>query len=379
MRRFISFFLFLILYSQYLSADLTQTHYGSKDKVIKWNPGHYLRIGIHQKKQDLTNKQRQFEIIRNQPLIQGVQIPYRWHDLEYAKGKYDFSEIESDLAYLQSMGKRLIIQIQTTTFGDGSQVSPVPSYILKNPMYNGGVWIGNNIDHGSFGRKVIKTWVPAINEKLILFHKALGNRFNDEPFVEAVNTEETAVGKMSLLEEKFHGYTTAKFTEAYKRRLISLKAAFPNTVVIGFTNYLTLSNGYNKDDQTKFLESIMDTCYSIGIGVGGPDLIIPFAISSKKNDLMRTIPSYSLIEKRRDLLPKGMAVMWNSFRHASSEELYWTFDELIDYGVDILGLNYIFWQYVPIGKYEGASIYDAFKSINNKRGKINTVTPANLR
>ena len=39
--------------------------------------------------------------------IEGVQIVYSWKSLEHAKGEYDFSQIESDLAFLEKRGKKL--------------------------------------------------------------------------------------------------------------------------------------------------------------------------------------------------------------------------------------------------------------------------------
>ncbi|TFH26881.1 MAG: hypothetical protein E4H10_05670, partial [Bacteroidia bacterium] len=44
------------------------------------------------------------------PGIDGAQITYSWKQLEPGKNTYDFSEIEADLDFLNSKGKKLFIQ-----------------------------------------------------------------------------------------------------------------------------------------------------------------------------------------------------------------------------------------------------------------------------
>jgi len=68
--------------------------------------------------------------------FEGAQIMYSWRQLEKSKGKYDFSDIRSDIKYLKSHGKRLFIQLQDVSFS--AKYKPVPNYLLK-PTYDGGV------------------------------------------------------------------------------------------------------------------------------------------------------------------------------------------------------------------------------------------------
>ena len=50
------------------------------------------------------------------PDIAGVQIVYTWKSLEPAQDRYDFSQIEADLAFLQKRGKQLFVQLQDRFF-----------------------------------------------------------------------------------------------------------------------------------------------------------------------------------------------------------------------------------------------------------------------
>src|SRR5215218_8934788 len=50
------------------------------------------------------------------PDIAGVQVVYSWKSLETAPGRYDFSQIEHDLGYLESLNRKLFIQLQDRFF-----------------------------------------------------------------------------------------------------------------------------------------------------------------------------------------------------------------------------------------------------------------------
>ena len=58
---------------------------------------------------------------------QGVQMIYGWKSLEREKDKYDFSQIEKDLKFLNSKNKKLWIQIQDRSFTIDNKI--VPKYL----------------------------------------------------------------------------------------------------------------------------------------------------------------------------------------------------------------------------------------------------------
>jgi len=68
--------------------------------------------------------------------LEGAQVKYTWRELEPEKDLYDFSAIDTDLAFLTARGKRLFIQLQDSSFS-GSVIN-VPVYLRKVKAYHGG-------------------------------------------------------------------------------------------------------------------------------------------------------------------------------------------------------------------------------------------------
>src|SRR5690242_14647104 len=48
--------------------------------------------------------------------FEGAQLKYTWRELEPNKDHYNFDDIQHDLTFLQSKGKKLFIQIQDASF-----------------------------------------------------------------------------------------------------------------------------------------------------------------------------------------------------------------------------------------------------------------------
>ena len=121
-------------------------------------------------------------------------MKYVWRQLEHGKDNYDFGDIRHDLAFLNSKGKRLFIQIQDASFDP--TIVPVPRYLLDDPQYHGGADYQYNIPGDDETRAtpegwVARRWDPAVRER---FHKllaAMGKEFDGK--IEGINLPETAV------------------------------------------------------------------------------------------------------------------------------------------------------------------------------------------
>jgi len=50
--------------------------------------------------------------------ISGIQVLFSWAALEPEKDRYDFSEVERDLAFAKKLHKQLFIQLQDRSFTD---------------------------------------------------------------------------------------------------------------------------------------------------------------------------------------------------------------------------------------------------------------------
>src|SRR5690349_16886405 len=65
--------------------------------------------------------------------FEGAQLKYWWRELEPRKDQYELDAIRHDLAFLQSKGKKLFIQIQDSSFDNN--ILPFPRYLLDEPVY----------------------------------------------------------------------------------------------------------------------------------------------------------------------------------------------------------------------------------------------------
>ena len=231
-------------------------------KAVKWHPGHYVMA-------DRTSIKKK---VGNYPNIKGAKIRYFWRDLEPKKGKYDFSEIEKDLAAFSKINKRLFIYIEYKAFNKQAQNKRcAPEYIKKM----GGIGFVYYDDLKRSAHKGHKIWKciaqiykkPVADRVVALIH-ALGNRFNNEPYIEGLLLPETA-GSGG---DGSNNSIANNYRAALKRINTEAKKAFPNSLVFVQTNYLPGGDSAMKN--------IMDHALKSGIGVGGPDLFTPNRESS---------------------------------------------------------------------------------------------------
>lgn len=282
----------------------------------KWNPGHYMLA---------SDKTKRADFVKGDFL--GVQKKYSWHNLEKTKGVYDFSEIKEDLKFLQKNKRRLIIQLQTKEFSEGEYGGPL---YLRDKEYNGGFYKtrGNASYNPVF-------WNPKVEERIVALYKALGKEFDNEPYMEAICLTETAPKiKEGDKQPGIIDYTDAAYARALIRQMKALKDAFPNTVVIQFTNFPKASLKEITGYQKKYC-----------IGLGGPD-INPF--SSGLNDAKTGI--YNFYDSLQGIVPLGTAVQHEDYDFKKTlakgeipDGKIPSVEDLFKFGRDRLHLNYIFW------------------------------------
>src|SRR5688572_23046874 len=61
---------------------------------------------------------------------EGAQLKYTWSELEPQKGRYDFSAIRRDYAFLHSKGKKLFVQLQDVSFHDSIVNVPAETSVV---------------------------------------------------------------------------------------------------------------------------------------------------------------------------------------------------------------------------------------------------------
>jgi hypothetical protein len=262
------------------------------------------------------------------PVITGAQITYPWKRLEPEKDKYDFSEIEHDLSFLESKGKKLFIQIQDVTFD--STFFAVPKYILTDPVYNGGV--NSQFETTPSGKQIKAGWVarrwdPAVSERFVKLLKKLSIQFDGR--IEGINLPETAVDFPKKTELFPPGFTYKTYVDAIKKYMLSLRTDFKKSTAIIYANFMP-------GDSHENLIAIYDYAREIGLGVGGPDIMVYRKFQMKN--------SYPLIRNISGLVTTGMAVQDGNYSLVNPNTgKQVTIPEIYDFAVNYLKLNYIFW------------------------------------
>jgi len=265
--------------------------------------------------------------------FEGAQLTYTWRELEPEKDQYDFSSIRKDLAFLNSKGKRLFIQLTEVSFG--AKWKLVPGY-LQTAEYHGGVapQYDNDVDeeHPRVAGWVARRWDPAVQAR---FHKlldALGKEFDGK--IEGINLPETslvfgATGKLFP-----EGFTYETYRDAVITNMKALKRAFPKSVVIQYANFMP--GEWLPDTDKLYLRTVYKEARNLSVGVGGPDLL-PFRWGQRNH-------SYPLIKASAGSIPTGIAVQDGNYADEDRKtHKRATVPELLKFASEQLNVDYIFW------------------------------------
>ncbi len=261
--------------------------------------------------------------------FEGAQLKYTWRELEPQKDAYNFGDIEHDLAFLRSKGKKLFIQVQDASFHPN--IRPFPRYLLEDPAYHGGAdkqyeIKGDDEEHAIPAGWVARRWDKAVRERFHRLLLALGRKFDGR--IEGINLPETAVdfGTTGHLFPK--GFTPEAYCEAIVTNLIVLKRAFPKSVTLQYANFMPGGQPY--------LERIFQQARQLKVGLGGPDLF-PYKPGQMRN-------SYPLIQRYAGIVPMGIAVQDGNYEHQNPKTgQQVTIAELIAFATDYLKVDYLFW------------------------------------
>jgi hypothetical protein len=210
---------FLLLTSFFFAASAAA-------QGIKWHPGHYVMFGTEDSKWQVLQNIAE---IGDEPSVKGVQVRMRWHDLETSRGVYDFSDIDAYLAKLraQPTRKQLVVRVIDRAFNTTSSAGIVPNYLLSS-TYNGGV-VRSKTGY------VARLWEPAVMDRLIALHSAIGRRYDDDVRFEGLATEETT---LSLNTPFPAGYSHAALEAQYERLARAVRTAMPSSNFFLYTNWI---------------------------------------------------------------------------------------------------------------------------------------------
>lgn len=287
---------------------------------IVWNPGHYWAI---HKEANLATPYAQERIAR----VIGVSKPYFWKNLEKTKGVYDFTQIEKDLALMNSKGKKLIVQIMDKSFVPGEVA--IPNYLVNssNPQYSPEYRGGHTRNFQ--GGYTTKKWIPAVNARLQAFYAALGARFNGR--VEAVQIQETATSLRGTLTPA--DYSAAAYTAGTIANMRALKAAFRNTVV---------QQMFNGMPTPENISQVFAAARADGISISTVDTN-PLDARQWDRYYKYFLPFSSGLNA-----PIGAMVVNANFKIGTINEI--SAATMANFSINKLGANYIFWSAINTAK-----------------------------
>ncbi|MCC6154062.1 MAG: DUF4962 domain-containing protein, partial [Candidatus Hydrogenedentes bacterium] len=264
--------------------------------------------------------------------ITGAQLKYTWRELEPERDHYDLSLIGEDLSFLEEHNRKLFIQIQDVSFDEEKLV---PEYLMTDPAFGGGV--ARKYEEGEDGKATFDGWVarrwdPAVRERFIRLLAAIGKEFDGR--IEGINLPETSIGFGES--GKYHpsGFTYEQYRDGVKATMRGARDAFPRSHVIQYANFMP--GEWLPWDDKGYLRSVYAYAASIGIGVGGPDVL-----PHRKGQLSH---SYPLIASRGISQIAGVAVQDGNLAEVNPESgKRVNARELYTFAKSTLKVNYIFW------------------------------------
>lgn len=275
------------------------------------------------------------ELIKDHPFLshsmfKGAQIMYSWREFEPKKGEYDFSILKQDYEYLKKFNKKLFVQLQDVTFNP--KYKAVPDY-LETTEYDSGAVLQYN-DDNSPGGWVAKRWNKKVRERFALLLRAFGQEFDGK--LEGINLQETSIGV------KDSSFSQLDYVIGLKENMLALKKAFPTSTTMIYANFIP-GEWLPKDDKG-YLRGIYQYGEKIGVGLGGPDLMV-----TRKGQLNHSL---AMMHEGHYTVPLGIAVQDGNYIGETGDIDDETKKKphinivplLHDFAKDFLKINYMFWS-----------------------------------
>jgi len=319
------------------SSTVTSTT-AATSKSARWHPGNYILLGFGSSDENVKYW------LNYSPLFRGVQVTYKWKDLEPSKNQYDFSSIKRHMQLAKNAHKYLWVQIQYKGFS-ANPYEVCPTYLVGSPKPGGGNYSAFFTFPKQSGQlaKQPALWDPAVEARVEALLSRMGEALSADPNIsalEGVNTpESTNPGKPEVVAQQPNVMPVDKdrSNQHIIDRAKAFNKSFPHTQVICFMNGImpTASVPDNRAMVTKLIPE--------GIGFGGPDL--------RRWDSNLVGKVYSQCPFLAGKVSMGFAVQWTDTMHPSKGGAL--VNDTIENVRDTyalakeLGLNYVFWQNRP--------------------------------
>ena len=263
--------------------------------------------------------------------IGGVQIVYSWSSLEKEKDRYDFAQIEKDLAYLNGLNKKLFIQIQDRFFDPRHK--HVPLYLQTDPIYRGG--LVEQYDNPGENKPVASGWVaqqwnPAVRQRYQQLLLALATRFDGR--VMGVNLPETAIDPKTKRDKT--GFSCEKYFNAEVENLSFARKVFKQSYVVQYVNFWPCE----WDNDHQYMSRLFALAEKEKVGLGGPDII-----PNKKSHMKNAYPFFHQYKGKLALVAMAVQEPTLTYTNPQTRKPF-TREEFSDYAKSYLGVDIIFWS-----------------------------------
>jgi hypothetical protein len=297
--------------------------------VRKYHPGHYTIIvnGVGAQK---------FMSSSIQPGMVGIVRRYSWRSLEPTQGKYDFSEIKSDLAWATANGMHFIVVITyKTTNGTKDGPAYLDSYEIRNKVAG----------------YTLQLWSPVVIQRYNALIAALGAQVDNIASFEGLGDQESSLSIDSAT-LKAHGYTPEKYRDALITMLKASATSLPTSRVFWYMNFLSGNQSYIGD----IANAVAPAPWNVAMG--GPD-------DWPDNASLRNAayPYYTQFAGRMPLFIQVEGANYAEPHKTSGYGTkYWTMLELYNFGLTNLHVNYMFWMRIA-PKPPTSDSYDWFDAL----------------
>lgn len=313
---------------------------------MKWNPGHYILTTLEGPA--LEQITAEFKDI---PSLRGIQRSYYWSLLEPAKGVYDFSLIEKDLALAKKYGKKLSIIIGYK-YQISSTQSSLPQYVLNLPnalvdgIYVPSYFVQGKLNDGPYNQGHHANFGhPGTLAAFSNLLKALGSKYDSNLDITHLQFIETSIGADPAPSQ------VKIFLDGIEKMETVAKAAFPTTPIFQNLNY-----------PRNRLPGFINNLTINKMGFGGPDVFIGafdeidngLTFTGTYKGIYRYNESNFNMTTKNNLLPIAMQVHHENFiyetmnlrladiKTTKTPDVMVT--ALFDFAIDRLHSNYIMWQ-----------------------------------
>ncbi len=262
--------------------------------------------------------------------IAGVQVVYSWKMLEPAKDRYDFSQIDGDLAFVRAAHKKLFVQVQDRFFS--LTAKNVPAYLMADKEYRGGIVMqsdnaGENKPLGSGW--VAMQWVPSVRQRYQRLLKAIAERFDGEIY--GVNLPETAA---DIDVKNTAGFTCDNYFQAELENIAFARGVFKKSFVVQYVNFWPCE--WSNDH--KYMERMFAFAAERGIGLGGPDIV-----PNQRAQMNNSYPFFQKYKGKLALVAMAVQEATLSYNNPATGRGF-TREEFERFGREYLGADIIFWS-----------------------------------